>query len=138
MSNDSLSMWGTLCKYSKWAKEVHNGQFTLLCPTNDVLNAKGRDLMAELKNPKNKELLNKLMASHLLKNVVTDKELAEEASGNENALGKKVEVGAGLIGETKYRGMSIYTQHGTVVVLADVIDFPEAELRAAVARAAQK
>jgi hypothetical protein len=123
-SVDSLTMWGLLCEYSKYGKEVHNGQFTLLCPSNATLRAYGMDAMKALKQPENLPLLNDLMAAHILKtNTIVSKWVPGDAFEALN--GKKYEVGPRSIGKATFYAYDFATKQGNVVVIDRVLDFPQ-------------
>lgn len=127
IDNDTLSMWGTLCKYSKWAKELHNGNYTLLCPPNRVLQAKGKELMAALKDPANAQVLDALVAKHILSQPLDAKDQAS-ATFTYTIDGVKTPMDLTAISGVKYEQQIIHTQHGSAVVIEDVIDFPKEEL----------
>lgn len=141
MASSDLATWGTLLNKSKWSREIQSSQVTFLCPTEDIFDpAKGgRVLISELKRPENQNLLDQVMAKHLLKIQYSIDKLAV-MSEVETIDGQMLTVDAvnATIGGIHYTNREILTLNGTVLVIDDVIDYPEKALKASAGKAMKK
>jgi uncharacterized surface protein with fasciclin (FAS1) repeats len=129
LSTGNLNLWGSLVSESSFAKDVAGGEFVVLCPTNDVLRTMDFELLSLLKLPDNKDLLDGLISNHMIKGPF---EVAKYTAVTELTLhsGKVVNIdpGQSRIGGALYRKEQINTAKGAVLLMSEVIAFPEAEL----------
>lgn len=133
LSVDTLRTWGLLCQYSKWSSELRGSHYTLLCPKINLLKTKGKDFLVALRDKKNQDLLNDLVAAHILKtDVSVDKWKFEEEY--ETIDGRKYRIGSQVIRDIVYYTYQIYTPHGNVVVTENLLEFPDKELEARIAK----
>lgn len=129
ISVDSLRAWGLLFQYSKWSADLRGGNYTVLCPKVNMLKNKGKELLVALKDKKNADILNDLMAAHILKtDVSVDKWKYDDVF--ETIDGRKYRVGGQVIQDVVYFTYTNHTKHGSVVITEGPIVFPEKELRA--------
>jgi hypothetical protein len=129
ISIDTLRTWGLLCQYSKWGKELRGGNYTLLCPKINLLKNKGKELLVALRDKKNADILDKLIAAHILKtDVGVEKWKYDDVF--ETIDGRKYKVGGQVIQDVVYFTYNIQTKHGSVVITEFPIEFPDKELRA--------
>ncbi|MFM9985182.1 MAG: fasciclin domain-containing protein [Flavobacteriales bacterium] len=129
ISIDSLRTWGLLCQYSKWGQELRGGNYTLLCPKINLLKNKGKEILVALKDKKNADILNDLIAAHILKtDVSVDKWKYDDVF--ETIDGRQYKVGGQVIQDVVYFTYNIHTKHGSVVITEFPIEFPDKELRA--------
>jgi uncharacterized surface protein with fasciclin (FAS1) repeats len=128
-NNPNTSMWGILLKRSKWAKDVHHGFYTVLTPYNDFLKKEGVDLIAELKYPENQNLLDALMARHIIKTPLTITK-TEGMKSLECIDGSTLNFQPGVqqIEGIYYELYQYGTFHGSVIPLNGVIDLPTKKL----------
>jgi hypothetical protein len=121
--------WGALLKKSKWGKDLHNGYFTILVPEPGIIEKK-LDLLAEFKRDDNQALLDKFMARHIVKNPFTAAK-AEGMRDMEMMDGSKLKIQPGVqqIEHISYSTDQIGTDHGSIVLINGMIDFPEKELQ---------
>ncbi|MFN8863861.1 MAG: fasciclin domain-containing protein [Flavobacteriales bacterium] len=127
-TNEQTSMWGALLRQSKWAKMVHHEPYVVLCPTNDRVQDIGQ-LLKVLQLPENKELLDEIMANHLVKApffVEKAADFPEVVTITGRTL--KVDAGQHRIGGALYKDVQINTEKGSVVHMVEMIDFPKAKL----------
>ncbi len=66
-TNAELNIFGSLIGGSDYAKKLHNEDFVLLCPSNEVMNKLDNGTLVALKDPSNKVALNQFIAAHILK-----------------------------------------------------------------------
>ena len=129
ISVDSLRTWGLLCQYSKWGAELRGGNYTLLCPKVNLLKNKGKEILVALKDKKNADILDDLVAAHILKtDVSVDKWKYDDVF--ETIDGRKYKVGGQVIQDVVYFTYNIHTKHGSVVITEFPIEFPDKELHA--------
>jgi hypothetical protein len=127
-TNEQTSMWGSLLRQSKWAKMVHHDHYVVLCPTNDRVQDIGQ-LLKVLQLPENKDLLDEIMANHLVKApffVEKAADFPEVVTISGRTL--KVDAGQHRIGGALYKDVQINTEKGSVVHMVEMIDFPKAKL----------
>lgn len=123
------SYWGALVKKSKWAKDIHNGNYTVLGVPNEAMLRYGEEMLGELKADENQAILDELVGRHVISTPFTAQK-AEGLTQLETIGGKKLNIqpGAQQIEGIVYSLDQIGTQHGSVVVIKELINFPEAEL----------
>lgn len=131
-TNEFTSIWGALLRRSKWAKEVHNGRFVVLALTNERVAEIGAELIGRLRAPENAQLLNDIMANHLIRSPFHVEKL-EKLTELETISGRKLRVDYGqhMIEGAGYYMTQIETSRGSVVWMMDIIDYPEEKLREA-------
>ncbi len=119
------SLWGTLCRLSEWAEEVHSGKYVFLCPTNEALARKGAASLMELKARENRDVLNKLMARHILKTHINLGNLGQYPV-LETISGEKLDLNAlsMTIDGIPIMKNEVKTNKGTLIVLDGVIGYP--------------
>jgi uncharacterized surface protein with fasciclin (FAS1) repeats len=123
------SYWGALVKRSKWSKEIHNGNYTVLAPGNDAMQRYGEEMLGELKSGENQSILDDLVGRH----VITTPFIAVKAEGLSEleTIGGtrlKIQPGARQIEGVVYSTEQISTQHGSILPIKDLLYFPEEEL----------
>lgn len=130
-TNEFTSIWGGWLKRSKWAKEIHHGDFVVLAPTNERLRQMG-DLIMKLDVPDNQALLDEIMANHVIRYPFFA-EKAQEYPEVTTISGRilKVDHGQHMIGGAQFYPTQINTKNGSVIWMMDIIDFPEEKLRKA-------
>jgi uncharacterized surface protein with fasciclin (FAS1) repeats len=124
-TNELTSLWGTLCRLSEWAEEVHSGKYVFLCPTNAALARKGTGSLLELKARENRDVLNKLMARHILKTHINLGNLGQYPVV-ETISGEKLNLNAEAltIDGIPIMKSEMKTNKGTVIILDGVIGYP--------------
>jgi uncharacterized surface protein with fasciclin (FAS1) repeats len=124
-TNELTSLWGTLCRLSEWAEEVHSGKYVFLCPTNAALARKGAGSLLELKARENRDVLNKLMARHILKTHINLGNLGQYPVV-ETISGEKLNLNAAAmtIDGIPIAKSEMKTNKGSLIVLDGVIGYP--------------
>lgn len=129
LSTGNINFWGSLVSASSYVKEVTGGDYVVLCPTNEVLKSLDFELVTALKMPENKDVLDALIANHMTKGPF---EILKFTSLTEISMlsGKTLTIdpGQSRIGGALYTREQVNTAKGAVLVMNEVIDFPEAEL----------
>jgi len=129
MATPEMSPWGFLLRNSSWAEQVHSGQYTLLCPTDSVLRANDISLFSMLKKKENQKILDELMASHLLVGSMDyDKVMKYETVETIDGRKLKVDPLNKTIGGVHFIREGKTTDHGSIIIMKDVIDFPKDKL----------
>lgn len=129
LSTGNINFWGSLVSASSYVKEVTSGDYVVLCPTNEVLKSMDFELVTALKMPENKDLLDALVANHMTKGPFEI--LKYTALTDVSMLSGKtltIDPGQSRIGGALYTKEQVNTAKGAVLVMNEVIDFPEAEL----------
>jgi hypothetical protein len=130
MGTPDLAAWGLLLNRSKWAKDVHNGQYTFLCPSEAVLKDQGNIMMQALKLPENQVLLDKTMASHLLSEPLSyDKLMLVDEVKTIDGQTLKIDHNYATIAGIPFTRREAVTQHGSLIVIDGIINFSEAQIK---------
>lgn len=138
MGSDEFASWGYLISKSKWTEKFATGNYTLLCPTSEVMANGDRMIISELKRPENKDLLDMVMGNHILKTQMTydqflNAEVVETMSGRK----WKVDRQAKTIEGIAFKTQDLVAAGGNIIVLDDIIEYPVKELKASAARNAK-
>ncbi|MCC6600623.1 MAG: fasciclin domain-containing protein [Crocinitomicaceae bacterium] len=129
-THEGTKVWGILLRMSKWAREAHENGYTILAPSDDVIREAGLYAIAELKYPENKELLDKIMAKHIITTpVVIDKIIEKQEVKTIDGKTLLIDPGNRTIGGAKFSTLSLQSKKGWVIVMNGIIDLPLEQLR---------
>ncbi|MFY7972386.1 MAG: hypothetical protein ACOVOO_10615 [Flavobacteriales bacterium] len=128
-SGENLNLWGSMVAGSKWGKEVAQGKYLVMAPTNELLRALDQELLYALVEPQNEDLLNEFVGAHMILPPFSV-EKAEFYPEVKNALGKsyKVDWGQSRINEILYANQ-IPTEKGEILVVREIMNFPAQEIQ---------
>ena len=128
-SGENLNLWGSMVGSSKWGKEVAQGRYLVLAPTNNLLRALDQEQLFALMEPANVDLLDEFIASYMIVPPFAV-EKAEFYPEVKNALGQsyKVDWGQSRMNEILYANQ-IPTEKGEILVVREVMNFPSEELK---------
>jgi len=130
MASDDLSTLVGLLKSAELVKTLEGkGPFTVFAPTNEAFAKLGKDKLAELKKPENREKLKKILLFHVVSGDISSAKLADMSrvkteEGDSLAVTKRN--GKIYIGNAQVVGSDIDASNG-VVHLIDKVMMPPAD-----------
>lgn len=128
-SGENLNLWGSMVGSSKWGKEVAQGRYLVMAPTNNLLRALDQEQLFALMEPQNADLLDEFIGAHMVLPpfAVEKAEFYPEVT---NVLGKKMKVdwGQSRINEILYANQ-IPTDKGEILIIREIMGFPSDEIK---------
>ncbi len=130
MASDDLSTLVELLKTAELVKTLEgNGPFTVFAPTNEAFAKLGKDKLADLKKPENREKLKKVLLFHVVSGDISSAQLADMSrvkteEGDSLAVTKRN--GKIYVGNAQVVGADMDASNG-VVHLIDKVMMPPAD-----------
>lgn len=124
-----FSKFGAFVKASSYAKELHNGNWALLAPTDLSFSNYNVEALALIRLPENQKMCDAFIEKHILKMPfsiykLTDLEQAETITGKKIKVDEKTLT----IGGARYSGVEFNTSVGRVISMDEPIGLPFDEL----------
>ncbi len=130
MNSTEFGSMGFLLNKSKWAEQVANEKVTFLCPTEKSLELNNRQLVAEFKRPENQDLLDEYIALHVLKGEIILSKTTTTDVETISGIKLKIDRENHTIDGVHYTDREIQTGMGNIIVMDDLLRYPQSELKA--------
>ncbi len=130
INSTEFGSMGFLLNKSKWAEQVANEKVTFLCPTEKSLELNNRQLLSEFKRPENQDLLDEYIALHVLKGEIILSKTTITDVETISGIKLKIDRENHTIDGVHYSDREIQTGMGNIIVMDDLLRYPQSELKA--------
>lgn len=138
MNSSEFGSMGFLLNKSKWADQVAKEKVTFLCPSEKSLELHNRQLLAEFKRPENHDLLDEYIALHVLKGEIILSKTTVTDVETINGIKLKIDRENHTIDGVPYTDREIQTGMGNIIVMDDLLRYPQSELKERAGRRLKK
>ncbi|MEY3399347.1 MAG: hypothetical protein RL220_1941 [Bacteroidota bacterium] len=129
LTTEDYKAFADMVALSSYAKKLHNENFVVLCPSSKIIKTLDPALVAEIKKPANKDLLDKYVAGHIIASQFsvqkpTELKMLKTIDGrsyNYSSDSKKV-------GDVQLVEYETQCKFGSVIEANGTFDFPKEDL----------